>query len=349
MDGNGVTPAYITQSGTGAFADLQHFPLTVFSGDADLATLIGVPKEDTHDACVLEFDFVPLGDTIKFNYVFSSEEYPEFACAGFNDAFAFFISGPGITGLKNIAIVPGTNDPVTIDNINDVSGCGIYPQHYISNQPNVLFTHNGHTRIFTAVSQVQPCQTYHLKLVIADVGDGSYDSGVFLEAKSLSSNAIGLQNLTQTDNQGNSYLVEGCATGAFRIKRPYLSPNPLVVNLSYGGTAHADHMTRGHAYRPGIAEAVTGAGLPGEARALHQLCPRVPVRARLAAEDAPHDPGRTRRQQAALQQFVLWLKAQTRRLATPGEGAVTADQLLQTAAGTAENQRQIGLGQRRQQ
>jgi hypothetical protein len=237
MDGNGVTPAYITQSGTGAFADLQHFPLTVFSGDADLATLIGVPKEDTHDACVLEFDFVPLGDTIKFNYVFSSEEYPEFACAGFNDAFAFFISGPGITGLKNIAIVPGTNDPVTIDNINDVSGCGIYPQHYISNQPNVLFTHNGHTRIFTAVSQVQPCQTYHLKLVIADVGDGSYDSGVFLEAKSLSSNAIGLQNLTQTDNQGNSYLVEGCATGAFRIKRPYLSPNPLVVNLSYGGTA----------------------------------------------------------------------------------------------------------------
>ena len=237
MDGDGITPAYVTDSYSGAFADTQYFPLNIFSGDADLARLIGVLNDETHDACVLEFDFVPLGDSIKFKYVFSSEEYPTFACGGFNDAFAFFISGPGISGLQNIALVPGTNTPVTIDSINDVPGCGVYPQFYVSNKTNTFFTHNGHTKVFTALSQVQPCQTYHLKLVIADVGDGSLDSGVFLEAGSLSSNAISIVNNTQVDPQNNYYLVEGCSAGSFKIKRPNVEAAQLNVTLSYAGTA----------------------------------------------------------------------------------------------------------------
>jgi len=229
LDGNGTTEAQNAEASTG-------FNLP---GDLDLANSISVPLNETFDACILEFDFVPLGDTIKFNYVFSSEEYtPAFVC-NFNDAFAFFISGPGITGLKNIALVPNTTLPVSIFNVNDVpgGGCPNNTAFYTDNRFNKFFTHDGHTMVFTAISQVQPCQTYHLKLVIADVIDDEYDSGVFIEAKSLSSNAIALNNLTQTDNQGNSYLVEGCMTGSFQIKRPYITPNPLVVNLSYGGTA----------------------------------------------------------------------------------------------------------------
>ncbi|MEQ1675897.1 MAG: choice-of-anchor L domain-containing protein [Chitinophagaceae bacterium] len=204
-------------------------------GDADLSTLIsGV----TEDACVLEFDFIPLGDSIKFNYVFSSEEYPEFACSGFNDAFAFFISGPGITGLKNIALIPNTTLPVTIDNINNVPGCGLFPQYYVDNLGNNFFTHDGHTVVLTALERVQPCQTYHLKLVIADVGDGAFDSGVFLEARSLTSNINGITNLTQVDPvSGLSYLVEGCITGALNISRARKDPTPLSIQLSYGGTA----------------------------------------------------------------------------------------------------------------
>ncbi|MGB5006868.1 MAG: choice-of-anchor L domain-containing protein, partial [Ferruginibacter sp.] len=229
FDGDGTNEAQNVEASSG-FA---------LPGDPDLANSISVPLNQTFDACVLEFDFVPLGDTIKFNYVFSSEEYtPAFVC-DFNDAFAFFISGPGIPGLKNIALVPNTTLPVSIFNVNDVpgGGCPNNTAYYTDNRFNKFFTHDGHTTVFTAISQVQPCQTYHLKLVIADVIDDEYDSGVFIEARSLSSNAIALNNLTQTDNQGNSYLVEGCMTGSFQIKRPYITPNPLIVNLSYGGTA----------------------------------------------------------------------------------------------------------------
>lgn len=112
MNGDGITPSNFELASTGWF----------LPGDATLAAAIDADVLTMNDACVLEFDFVPLGDTVKFNYVFSSEEYePIFACSEFIDAFGFFISGPGITGQKNIALVPGTNLPVSILNINNVS------------------------------------------------------------------------------------------------------------------------------------------------------------------------------------------------------------------------------------
>ncbi|RYY47187.1 MAG: T9SS type B sorting domain-containing protein [Chitinophagaceae bacterium] len=216
-------------------------------GDQSLADAIGFPLSELEDAAILEFDFVPLGDSIRFRYLFSSEEYtPQYACpggSGFNDAFAFFISGPGFTSPQNIALVPGTSMPVSIFNINNVTENGVplcpsNPAYFVENN-GIFFSHDGYTKVLTAEARVQPCQTYHLKLVISDVGDGAFDSGVFLEAKSLSSNATQLINLTQTDPvSGTSYLVEGCATGSLNIKRA--SPGgsfPLVINLSYGGTA----------------------------------------------------------------------------------------------------------------
>jgi gliding motility-associated-like protein len=227
VDGNGVNIASATDANS---------PWGL-PGDADLGLAIG--STNLEDACVLEFDFVPLGDSIKFNYVFSSEEYiPQFVCS-FNDAFAFFISGPGITGLKNIALIPGTNIPVSIFNLNKVPGgaCHNNGQYYVDNSNNAFFTHDGHTVVLTAKEKVQPCQTYHLKLVIADAGDDAVDSGVFLEARSLTSSSFGIKNLTQTDPAGNSYLVEGCATGAFNITRPRKDPFPLNITLSYSGTA----------------------------------------------------------------------------------------------------------------
>lgn len=227
VDGNGVTPAINVDASTG-----WNLP-----GDPDLSIAIG--SNDLEDACVLEFDFTPLGDSIRFNYVFSSEEYsPGFVCQ-YNDVFAFFISGPGITGMKNIALIPNTNIPVSIFNVNDVPGgaCPNNQQYYTDNSANLYFTHDGHTTVFTAKEKVQPCQVYHLKLVLADAGDDLFDTGVFLQARSLVSNTFGITNLPQTDASGNSYLVEGCATGAFNITRPRKDPFPLTISLSYTGTA----------------------------------------------------------------------------------------------------------------
>jgi len=85
------------------------------SNDADLNPLA---NGTTRDVSYLEFQFKAIGTEINFEFVFGSEEYPEYNCTGFNDVFGFFISGPGIVGKKNLALVPGTSIPVTINTIN---------------------------------------------------------------------------------------------------------------------------------------------------------------------------------------------------------------------------------------
>src|SRR5688572_7544368 len=44
-------------------------------GDIDLDSIMAPTL--SYDACILEFDFVPMADTVKFRYVFGSDEYME--------------------------------------------------------------------------------------------------------------------------------------------------------------------------------------------------------------------------------------------------------------------------------
>jgi gliding motility-associated-like protein len=229
MNGDGVRPATAVEASTP----------WLLPGDTDLANALGTPATDLFDACVLEFDFIPIGDSVQFRYVFGSEEYqPSFVCQ-FNDAFAFFISGPGITGQKNIALVPGTNLPVSILNVNDVATapCNNNINYYINNLENNFFNYDGHTTILTAAAAVNYCQTYHLKLVIADVGDDFYDSGVLIEARSLSSANLSLASSTKIDRQGKPYIVEGCGPRSFTVKRPRATAQPLIGIVKYEGNA----------------------------------------------------------------------------------------------------------------
>jgi hypothetical protein len=165
-------------------------------GDADLSGLSG---NNTFDACVLEFDFVPLGDAIQFRYQFGSEEYPNYTCTQFNDVFGFFISGPGYGGPTNIALVPSTNIPVAINSVNGGSptGGGVlancqamgpgspFPAYFINNAGGPSPVYDGMTTILNARANVTPCETYHFKLGVADASDGVLTSGVFLESGSL--------------------------------------------------------------------------------------------------------------------------------------------------------------------
>lgn len=199
-----------------------------------------------NDAASLEFNFIPKGDTIEFQYVFGSEEYPEFVC-NFNDGFAMFLSGPGINGTfsnnaVNLALVPGSNTPVSISTVNvSASTC---PQAnsnanlYVNNQGlnGTSIVYDGYTKVFKAKHFVQCGQTYKLKIIIADCNDHIYDSGVFLKARSLTTpakdfviSATGLPNI-------NSF-TEQCGTAQFSVTRPAPFNQALTVPLSFAGTA----------------------------------------------------------------------------------------------------------------
>ncbi len=209
------------------------------NGDADLKAIIG---GNTFDACILEFDIIPSCDTLKINYVFASEEYNEYVCANVNDVFAFFISGPGITGTQNIATVPNTTTAVAINSVNNGSvgsngnnsNCTSLANsaYFVDNKNGNTIEYDGFTIPMIAKSPVQSCQTYHMKIAIADGGDGVYDSGVFLDKAGLTCDSD-YAYITMIDSVG----VEGCKDLSFEIHRTGDLASSYTVDLITSGTA----------------------------------------------------------------------------------------------------------------
>jgi hypothetical protein len=149
------------------------------TGDTLLDILAGA---QTYDACVVEFDFIPSGDTIFVaDFVFGSEEYLEFVNSGYNDAFGFFVEGPSTNGPLNVAWIPGTSTPIAIDNVN----AGMNSEYYVDNTAGTTLQYDGYTTPIYLEYPVLAGETYHLKVVVADAGDGIYDSGVIIRSQSF--------------------------------------------------------------------------------------------------------------------------------------------------------------------
>jgi len=180
-------------------------------GDSDLNILSG---QATHDATAIEFDFIPTSSQVSFRYVFASEEYNEFVASAFNDSFGFFITGPdGVK--KNWALVPGSNDQVSINTISGGNpfgnGANARNAHlYRNNDPNdggatINIQADGLTVVLTLTATVVPNQTHHMKLVIADANDFSLDSWVFIEGGSFRA----VENCTNGIDDDGDGLVDG--------------------------------------------------------------------------------------------------------------------------------------------
>ena len=208
-----------------------------FNRDEDLRSLLPTGSAAIKDVAILEFDFTPTIDNVSFEYVFASEEYCEWVGDRFNDVFGFFISGPGITGSKNIAKIPGTDTNVAINSVNFKAtkqfyntnvpfftaiggGCSFGEVFAPANfKDDIQF--DGFTTVLKAESEVIPCETYHIKLVIGDVGDTAFDSAVFLKANSFQAGGTATANVNVPDavDPDAGVAFEGCQDAAFVFKR----------------------------------------------------------------------------------------------------------------------------------
>lgn len=219
-----------------------------------------------NDVAVIEFDFTAQGDTLRFKYVFASEEYNEHTCSPYNDAFGFFISGPGIPenpnyehNAQNVALVPGKDVPVAINTVNQ-GYAGEFGANSVCNaestnwQENSVFFVNNESNNdlnatqfdgFTVPLMIEipvVCGgTYHIKMAIADATDGKNDSAVFIEAGSFSSLAPLEANLSvlQPDTAGNA--VEGCSSYKLRLSRSD-STGTKTVYLRTSGIENPDEI-----------------------------------------------------------------------------------------------------------
>ena len=182
------------------------------SGDTDLNSLTGMP---TYDATVLEFDFVPTEGNLNFQFIFASEEYNEYVNSGFNDAFGFYVDG------VNIALIPNTTEPISIDTVNLTSNSTYYINNDLSDlgTPTPFNTqYDGFTTVLTAKATVTSGNTHHMKVAIADTFDSIYDSAVFISAESFSSTNL-------------ATVTTGDAT------------NVTLVSATLNGTVNADSTT----------------------------------------------------------------------------------------------------------
>lgn len=219
------------------------------------------PLEDlsafsVNDQCIVEFDFVPQGDTLNFNYTFASEEYEEYVCGTVNDVFGFFISGPNPGGgnyaNENLALIPDPNDPgqytstpVSINTLNpgvagsngNAENCdnadpnwASYNVFYTANTTNT-YEYDGRSVLLTAQALVECGGTYHIVLAIGDGGDTAFDSAVFLEGGSFSSTPTGI-TAESLFPLGLVEISSECDSGYAQITRT-CSGDSLFYHLNY--------------------------------------------------------------------------------------------------------------------
>jgi len=189
------------------------------TGDADLDSL---GAGTTKDVTVLAFDVTPDRDTLYFNYVFASEEYNEYVYEDVSDVFGFFVSKPGGDGPRNCAVVadgPDADtepDPVSIDTVNGGNPFGstnaANPGFFRNNDPDhggsIAAEPNGFTTVLRCVASVTPHEVNRLKLAIGDVGDGMFDSWVFIQAGSITTSGDACGDRIDNDRDGTPN--EGC-------------------------------------------------------------------------------------------------------------------------------------------
>ncbi|MEM1120767.1 MAG: choice-of-anchor L domain-containing protein [Bacteroidota bacterium] len=223
------------------------------SNDKDLAK---IATNRLFDVTVLEFDFVPLSSQVSFQYVFASEEYCEFVGTIFNDVFGFFVSGPGINGefdndAINVARLPDSDEFVSINSVNHLFNSNNYVKNELEGDANncqVAFNpghlntieYDGFTAPLVARFEVIPCETYHIRLVVGDVGDDKLDSAVFLRSESFDLGELAKVKAIVVDRTDTT-AYENCTDGGFIFTRPAGAnrnePYPIDFRIDENSTA----------------------------------------------------------------------------------------------------------------
>jgi gliding motility-associated-like protein len=228
--------------GTGNVTDYSQNQTTFAStnlGEPGNPYLANLATIDSYDALTLEFDFVPNADFVSFDYVFGSEEHPTFSCDPFfNDIFAITVEGVSVPLAETlITLVPGTTTPVSIGTINN-QGCG-NPAYFVDNAAmnGQYVAFGGFTTVLTAEMAVICGETYHLRMMISDGGDGTFDSGCFVAENSLTTGNVTIEAASLG---GDTAAIEGCGDLEITLTLngdPIAQDYPVSIWLSDASTA----------------------------------------------------------------------------------------------------------------
>ncbi len=205
---------------------------TTWGTDPDLETALGITN--TLNATSIEFDIVSISNQIQFNYLFASEDYNGINPCLVSDGFVFLIREASSTGpYQNIALVPGTSSPVNTNTIrpNLLPACAPQNEQFFDGYNIGDTNYVGRTNVLTASTTITPNVQYHVKIIIADQNDGTFDSAVFIEGDSFTILDLG----DDISTCGSSVVLDADIQNPLATYNWYLNNNPLpgAINPTY--------------------------------------------------------------------------------------------------------------------
>jgi len=164
------------------------------NNDSDFNAIAGT---NTYDASFLEVDFIPDGGTMTMQFVFASDEYPEFSNTVYNDMVGVWVNGQHVPlSVINTATAVGgvnqsENQNLYNDNTNDAYNTEM----------------DGFTVTMTLTMPVNAGAVNSIKVGIADVADSAYDSNLLIAGGSLQTDLVA-QDDAITLQEGTTKTVD---------------------------------------------------------------------------------------------------------------------------------------------
>lgn len=191
------------------------------AGDAQLTAIAGF---QTYDAAVLTATFIPDGDVLTMQIVFSSEEYLEYVGTQFNDATAIWVNG------VQAELTVGTGD-ITINNVNTTSNSNLYIDNPASTSPYNTEM-DGFTVTLTLKAPVNAGVQNTIKIAIADAGDRIYDSNLMVIGESVQVALIAQDDHIEVSRWGETthdILANDTSTIGATLTITHINGQPVVA------------------------------------------------------------------------------------------------------------------------
>ncbi len=154
-------------------------------GETDQSDFNAAAGTRTFDASYLDVEFIPDGDTLTMQFVFASEEYPEFQDSVFQDFVGVWVNDEFV----ELGFGTGDTDP---GNINDGSNQNLY----LDNSDSAFNTEmDGLTITLSLKVDVNPGEVNSIRIGIADVADSSFDSSLLIAADSAQTSLLANQDI----------------------------------------------------------------------------------------------------------------------------------------------------------
>jgi hypothetical protein len=164
------------------------------SGPDNQADFNAIAGLNTYDAAYLDINFTPTGNVMTIQFVFSSEEYPEYL--SYNDSVGVWINGAHVP-------LSVANSAASVDTVSNLSNPNLYNDN-TADQFNTEM--DGFTVTMTLTIPVNVGVANIIRIGIADAGDSKYDSNLLIAADSVQTTLVAIDDQLQMFAGGTSNL-----------------------------------------------------------------------------------------------------------------------------------------------